>query len=191
MGLFAFLGLGPVMAGRFELAVDQQIAQRTRDSANPNNAISAGPSIAKSENELPWQPYTAERLKRLTSEGKTVMVDFTADWCATCKTLEKLVLNTSETRELVNANGVVPLIVDMTRYPEEEALLLKQLSGGQSVPVLAIFPAGRPNEPIVFGEGYTKGKLLDALHKAGPSQGIAAAPEADEHEKVGMTATGR
>ncbi len=34
---------------------------------------------------LAWQPYSPERLKQLTAQGKTVMVDFTAEWCLTCK----------------------------------------------------------------------------------------------------------
>jgi hypothetical protein len=39
------------------------------------------------------------------------------------------------------------------------------------VPVLAIFPAGQPNQPIVLMGGYTKGTLLEKLQQAGRSRG--------------------
>jgi thiol:disulfide interchange protein len=124
--------------------------------------------------KLPWQPFSMAELERLTGEEKTVMVDFTADWCLTCKALEKFILNTSETKEFVTSHGVVPLVADMTEYPPEERELLKKLSGGEAVPVLAIFPAGRPQQPIVLVDSYTKGILLDKLKQAGPSKGAGA-----------------
>jgi len=101
------------------------------------------------------------------------MLDFTADWCATCQTLKVFVLDTEETRKLVEANGVVPLLVDMTRFPPQEAELLQALAGAQLLPVLAIFPAGRPNAPIVLSNTYTQGILLEKLREAGPSKGEA------------------
>jgi thiol:disulfide interchange protein len=42
---------------------------------------SAGPGLAAE----PWSP---EKVKALQAEGKVVMVDFTADWCVTCKVNE-------------------------------------------------------------------------------------------------------
>jgi thiol:disulfide interchange protein len=30
--------------------------------------------------ELPWEPYSPDNLQRYRDQGKTVMVDFTADW---------------------------------------------------------------------------------------------------------------
>jgi len=42
------------------------------------------------------------------------------------------------------------------------------------VPVIAIFPAGNPNQPIRFLDGYTKSSILEALRKAGPSKGATS-----------------
>jgi hypothetical protein len=41
--------------------------------------------------------------------------------------------------------------------------------------VLAIFPAGKPNEPIVIVGGYTRAQLLKQLREAGPSQSALVA----------------
>ncbi|MGQ9576108.1 MAG: protein-disulfide reductase DsbD family protein [Thermoguttaceae bacterium] len=120
--------------------------------------------------QLPWQPFTTRAgFERLVASGNTVLVDFTADWCATCKTLEALYLNTKEVRQLVERNRVVTLKADWT-HEDPEVTAMLNLLGAQQVPVVAIFPAGRPNEPIRFLDGYTKGMILEALQKAGPSR---------------------
>ncbi|MGH7137139.1 MAG: hypothetical protein ACREHD_15465, partial [Pirellulales bacterium] len=50
--------------------------------------------------------------------------------------------------------------------PDEEQALLKRL-GASTIPFLAIFPAGRPNEPIVVPDLYTRGTLFEKLEQAG------------------------
>jgi thiol:disulfide interchange protein DsbD len=124
--------------------------------------------------ELPWRPFNRAVFEQLVAENKTVLVDFTADWCLTCKTLEALVLNTQDTRQAVDRNGVVTLQADWTRGAPEVTEML-ELLGSKQVPVVAIFPAGDPNRPIVFRGGYTKQALLDAIEKAGPSANAPAA----------------
>src|SRR5262249_21904866 len=41
-----------------------------------------------------WQPFTAENLNRELKQGNTVFLDFTADWCLTCKANESTVIDT-------------------------------------------------------------------------------------------------
>ncbi len=149
-------GLHRVMQDR----LDQQVA---RASGQQRTA-------KRSPHELPWEPFTSrEAFASLVNSGKTVLVDFTADWCATCKTLEALYLNTQEVRSLVERNGVVTLKADWT-HEDPEVTAMLNLLGAQQVPVLAIFSAGKPNEPARFVNGYTKTQVLDALEKAGPSR---------------------
>lgn len=169
VGIVAFQWLGPIMSERFQLAIDKEVEAQMR-SAGTNAEAVATRQHAKGEFELPWEMYSLAKLQELTAAGNTVMLDFTADWCQTCQALKKFVLDTDGVRKEVEANGVVPLIVDMTRFPPEEAQLLETLSGGQSIPVLAIFPAGRPNQPIVLSNAYTQGMLLEKLREAGPSK---------------------
>jgi len=100
---------------------------------------------------------------------RTVLVDFTADWCLTCKTLEATVLNTPAVRQAIERYGVVTLQADWTRGDPEVTAML-ELLGSKQVPVVAIFPAGNPNNPIVFRGGYTQQMLLDALQQAEASK---------------------
>ncbi len=65
--------LRTIMQSRFDRAVDRALATRL----GPDSELA---TTKESENELPWQPYSKSLLERLTSQKKTVFVDFTADW---------------------------------------------------------------------------------------------------------------
>ena len=103
------------------------------------------------------------------SGGRTVLVDCTADWCPTCKTLEATCLNAKPVRELVAKNRVLTLTADWTHEQPEVTELLEML-GNKAVPTVAVFPANDPNNPIVFRGWYTQQDVVDALNKAGPSR---------------------
>jgi thiol:disulfide interchange protein DsbD len=165
-GLVAFNWLSPVMEERFVARVDKEIGERVGGGAV------AARAVEDNGHRLPWRPFTKQTLTELTLQRKTVLVDFTADWCLVCKSLEKLVLNTEPVKGVVDANQIVPLLADWTNGDEEVTAML-ELLGNKSVPVLAIFPASRPNEPIVFRDPYTRQQLIEALQKAGPSHSAA------------------
>ncbi len=55
--------------------------------------------LAPHPDVLRWQPFTRGTLDQLTGQGKTVLVDFTADWCLTCKTNLKFAIDTQEVRQ--------------------------------------------------------------------------------------------
>ena len=117
---------------------------------------------------LPWQPFSPSRLAELTSSGKTVMIDFTADWCLTCKANLKYAIDILPVKEIVDRQGIVPLLADWTDESPEIKQTLEKLDSN-SIPVLAIFPANKPNEPIILRDLVTKQQVLDALNAAGPS----------------------
>jgi thiol:disulfide interchange protein len=113
-----------------------------------------------------WQPFTLARLQRVAvDEGRTVLVDFSAEWCATCKVLEAAVLHTDAVDEAIADADAITMYGDFTDYPPEIERTLKALQSN-GVPVIAIFPGNRPYEPIVFRGGYTKGDLVAALRQA-------------------------
>jgi len=160
MWLIAFGWLADVMQGYFDRTVEQAVADRLVKSDKPEQS-----AADKNANRLPWQPFTRKALEDNLASGTTVLVDFTADWCLTCKTLEATVLNTQEIKAAVQAGGIVTMHADWT-HGQPEVTKMLELLGSKQVPVLAIFPAGNPNQPIVLRGGYTPQRLLDALKEA-------------------------
>ncbi len=117
----------------------------------------------------PWRDFETQTFK--TELGtKLLVLDFTADWCPTCKFLEATVLthdNLRQWRESFNAEFIR---VDLTEnHPLAEALL--QSLGSQSIPLVAIFPAGETStSPIVIRDLFTANQLEKALGQARSEQ---------------------
>jgi len=98
------------------------------------------------------------------------MVDFTADWCLTCQANFKFVINTERVKQLIDRNGVAPVLADWTDMNDTIKQQLNELNSN-SIPLLAIYPANKPGEVIVLRDAITQGQLITALEQAGPSAG--------------------
>ena len=123
--------------------------------------------LASAPPEAAWQPFSLERLKQVAvDEGRTVLVDFSAEWCLNCKFFERTVLHTEPIRTAIERAGALTMYADFTDYPEEIDRTIRAL-GANGVPVIAIFPGDDPYRPIVFRGSYSQQKLISALQKAG------------------------
>ncbi|MFN9370005.1 MAG: cytochrome c biogenesis protein CcdA [Planctomycetia bacterium] len=128
---------------------------------------------------IAWEePFSRARVADLQRAGATVLVDFTADWCPTCKVNLAFAIETRKVRDVIEKNRVVPLLADWTDGSLEVKQALESL-GSRSIPVLAVFPAGRPGEsppaPIVLRDLISERDVLAAIEQAGPSR--SPAPE--------------
>jgi len=126
---------------------------------------------------IPWEPFSRERLADLRQKGATVLVDFSADWCMTCKYNLATAIETSRVKQEIERNRVVPLLADWTDGSPEIKLMLESLQS-KSIPVLAIFPPARagdgPPAPIVLRDLITESQVLSAIREAGPSRAAPA-----------------
>jgi len=111
---------------------------------------------------MAWVPFSARALSDLKGEGRTVFVDFTADWCITCKFNERTAIDTPAVRALFAEKNVVPMKADWTNANPEITAALKAF-GRVGVPFYVIYPAGRADSPVVLPEILTEAILLDAL----------------------------
>ena len=73
--------------------------------------------------------------------GRPVFVDFTADWCITCKTNERFAIDTSKVRQEFSKRNVVILKADWTKGDPEITEILKQ-HGRAGVPMYLVYPGG-------------------------------------------------
>jgi len=129
--------------------------------------------LGPSRSLIEWeQPFSRSRLAELRQAGNTVMVDFSADWCPTCKFNLATAIETRRVKALIEKNRVVPLLADWTDGSLEIKQMLESLES-RSIPVLAIFPGGEPGQPlaqpIVLRDLLTESQVLEALERAGPS----------------------
>ncbi|MGB6230690.1 MAG: thioredoxin family protein [Litorimonas sp.] len=85
-----------------------------------------------------WSP---ERVAELRADGRAVFVDFTADWCVTCKVNERLVLKTDAVQRAFAQTDTAFLIADWTNRNDQIARELERY-GRAGVPLYLYFPAG-------------------------------------------------
>ena len=76
----------------------------------------------------PWKRVSSlgELEQRLAAPGRPVMLDFYADWCVSCKEMEKLTL--SDARVRAQLDGMLLLQADVTAANEADRALLKRFS---------------------------------------------------------------
>ena len=110
--------------------------------------------------EIPWQPFTEDRVAAL--QGQTIFVDFTAEWCLTCKVNEKNVLETEAVRAAMAEQGVVPLKADWTNRDDTITRWLKRY-GKAGVPFYLVIPADQTREGISLPEVVTTDIVIAAL----------------------------
>lgn len=123
--------------------------------------------------EAEWLAYSPEVFRERLGRDNLVL-DFTADWCPTCKLLERTVLTPARLTQWAGKQGAVFMKVDLTRQTPPAMALLRAL-GSQSIPVAAFFPAGDgAKSPLVLRDLYTAGQFEQAMDEAfssGPTAG--------------------
>ncbi len=134
---------------------------------------------------IPWQPFSPAALAQARAEGKTVLVEFTADWCLTCKYNLKFAINTVDVQRRIQENDVVPLLADWTDPNEEIRQALLELNSN-SIPLLAVYPPDPDAEPIVLRDLIAKNQVLGALDAAGPSKTVAASKNPERIRTVSI-----
>ena len=132
-------------------------------------ATQRGTVATQHEGGREWVTFTPQKLEATVRAGKTVFLDFTAAWCLTCKANEKAVIDSGEVQSKFDELGVVTMVGDWTQRDPQISRMLRRY-GRSGVPFYAVFPAGRPDDPIVLPEVINRSMVVEALEKAGPSR---------------------
>ncbi|NDG72280.1 MAG: thiol:disulfide interchange protein [Proteobacteria bacterium] len=113
---------------------------------------------------IAWVPFSKARVEEELSAGRSVFVDFTADWCITCKFNERTAIDTPAIRALLKEKNITPIKADWTNANPEITAALKSF-GRVGVPLYVIYAASNSQVPVVLPELLTESLLADTLKK--------------------------
>ena len=130
--------------------------------------------IVEDGKTLPWQAFTEARLMSLLEKKETVMIDFSAQWCQSCKANELIAINTPETLGLVKEHNIIPLYADWTRANPEIDKYLERFDS-ISIPLTVIIPEGEIDNAVILRDAFTQGVMTKAIKKAVSNRKVAQA----------------
>ena len=131
-------------------------AQTPAPTGDRESVEGAGPASAA------WSPAAVEAA---LAEGRPVLVNFTADWCVTCKINERTSLTSPGVKAAMARTKAVYLVGDWTR--RDDAITAELRRHGRSGVPLYLLYSPRASEPRVLPQLLTEGVVVDALKGAG------------------------
>ena len=162
IGAAAMLGLGLMLYG---VGLRQRDGQSVRWGIPAALALagisiwslSLQPAVARSG--ISGTPWSEAAVARAQAAGHPVFVDFTADWCLTCKVNEAGAIDRDSVRTAFRKAGVVELVGDWTNGDPAITRFLDS-RGRAGVPLYLWYEPGQP-EPEELPQVLTQSMLSD------------------------------
>jgi thiol:disulfide interchange protein DsbD len=124
------------------------------------------PLAAHVQNEAgQWADFDRHEVEDLIGQGRIVFIDFTADWCWTCKVNERVVLADKQVQDAFAAADVALIKADWT-HREPDITKMLHAFGRPGVPLYVIFAGGTGDDPIILPEVITPGLVTAAIDEA-------------------------
>lgn len=118
-----------------------------------------------------WEAWTPELVEKHRTEGRPVFVDFTADWCITCKVNEASSINRDEVSKTFKKLGYAMLKGDWTNSDPKITAVLGQFKRS-GVPLYAVYPAS--GKPELLPQVLSPEIVIEALERNAGGKKLAA-----------------
>jgi thiol:disulfide interchange protein/DsbC/DsbD-like thiol-disulfide interchange protein len=111
------------------------------------------------------QPWDEAAVAAALKAGQPVFIDFTADWCLTCKFNERTVLTREQVRAAFTRHQVAFFVADWTRRDARISAKLAE-HGRAGVPMYLVISPSTPDRPEVLSELLTSELVIQAVERA-------------------------
>lgn len=111
-----------------------------------------------------WIKFDQKQIPTLVSQGKTVVIDVTANWCLTCKLNKTMVLNDKKVVAKLNQANIVAMRADITK-PNQEVMDFLRANNRFAIPFNAVYGPKIPNGKVT-SELLNKEELLQLINQA-------------------------
>jgi thiol:disulfide interchange protein/DsbC/DsbD-like thiol-disulfide interchange protein len=145
--------------GGYLFALEKELHWRTR------TAPAEAASLQTDPEGIPWKPWSQAAVEEARANGHPVFVDFTADWCLTCKANKSSSIEINSVRNKLREIGAVTLLADNTLVRDDIAEELRKY-GRAGVPLVLVYPANKTESPLVLPTVLTPSIVLNALDRA-------------------------
>ncbi|HEY0550624.1 MAG TPA: thioredoxin family protein, partial [Verrucomicrobiae bacterium] len=113
---------------------------------------------------IAWKRWSAAAVANAQSQGRPIIVDFTAKWCLTCNTIVKPALESDAVQAKVKEVNAVLLLANWTKRPDIITAELNKFDRS-GVPLVLVYPKD-PAKPVMIFDTVTAGTLVKALDEA-------------------------
>ncbi|HBG78628.1 MAG TPA: hypothetical protein DDW84_07295 [Phycisphaerales bacterium] len=112
---------------------------------------------------IDWREYDAQVILAAVKNNQPVLIKFTADWCMSCKILDKTVYSSAKIAELIKRKSVLAFKADTTEFDYPATKALKEIYKEPAVPVTILLLPNR-DMPIHLSGNLIKSKLTKYLN---------------------------
>ena len=150
-----------LLIGGYAFALENQLNWRA-----PITAPDATGSLKESPDGIAWQRWSPEAVAKARSEGRPVIVDFTADWCLTCQVNKKTSIEIPSVRAKLKEMQCRRLARRLHAFPGQHFGGTEPFQSRRSAFGFGLSQRMPHAQPIVLPEILTPGIVLDALDRA-------------------------
>lgn len=111
--------------------------------------------------DLEWERLDVQTLETAKAAGQDIVVDFTADWCLNCRTVDFLVFGNERVKAALKDKKVKPLKADLTEDNVFATDALKKWTGQSGIPFTVVLKGD--GRKILLPGIYNKEALIKAL----------------------------
>jgi thiol:disulfide interchange protein DsbD len=146
-----------ILAAGYGFALEKQLHWRRPLKETPT-------ATEPAENGF-WKTWTPEAVTQARASNSVVLVDFTADWCLTCRVNAQTSLDIDSVSNKIKELKAVALKGDYTHFPDAITAELNRYNRA-GVPLVLVYPKDTNAAPFVLPEVLTPGIVLDKLEAA-------------------------